>query len=130
MKKILLSSFGDYSKRLCEIMKDPNLDYPFCYISDNIDLSKTNEVDESILITVDLSKRVLNGEILCVNMKSGLKLIFLEDENFKGQMSQYSFKPLDINKKWTLSYYDGSTDIEYIEDYVLVSEKYNYYKKK
>lgn len=36
---------------------------------------------------------------------------------------------VDVNKKWTIDMYDGAEHIEYIDNYVCISGKLNYWEK-
>jgi len=47
-----------------------------------------------------------------------------------GKRNCFSIVEVDINRKWTISEYDGAEYIEYLDNYILVSEEINYYYKR
>lgn len=125
-KKILLCGHNGYPESIYELMKDSELPFHKRYMLDNIDMSNAINIslEKSQNINIDSFKE---GDIF-INEDCKQHLLIIGSYMGRKQMYLLTIGEVDTSRPWTLSEYDASYGIKYLDENKLVDEELNYYE--
>ena len=63
-----------------------------------------------------------------VKVENGYRYVFPNPSNSLSKFGILEIVEVDETKRWRIDEYDNYESVQYIDDYELISEKYNYYK--